>query len=345
MGRVLIDVTGLYGHTLTGIATYTTNLIRSLQSDDSLQLEGRYKVSKWRYAHQIRQASSLRCKAYTALDLLDRTDVFHGTDYWIPTSTRIKKVVTIHDLSVYHEGLWPKEFAERGKKLMERALMRARPDAVIVVSDFVKQELLDRFPSLQGRVHTVYHGADHMQRAHTLISPRPYIVALGTVEHRKNLIPMARAMELLQEDYPEFRLKIIGGTHGYRGSSIARELSQIKGVELLGYLPKEEIEVLLTEAYALAYTSMYEGFGFPILEGMRKGIPVITSNFGAMQEVAGDGAMCVDSQDREALLEAMKSIISSGSLRRTLIERGFERANAFTWQQCSDQTKSIYRSV
>lgn len=351
MLKVNIDATGLHGQKLTGVGVYVFNLIKALKNIPDLELQGSYKISvaKHRQAIQARTNLPFDLPFIPYLyDFLPKSyKLFHGPDYWIPHSKSIKKVVTIHDFSVFHEGLWGKEFAESGIRKLSEVINKNKPDHIIVVSDFIKDELIARFPTFENKVSTVYHGVDHFQKGESLAKKYdfPYIVCVGTIEARKNVLNLAKAFERLKVKFPDLKLIFAGGNAGYKGSEILNELKAIRNVVLLDYVSKDTIQNLIENAEFVAYPSLYEGFGFPILEAMYLGTPVLTSNFGAMKEVSGGHAFLADTLNEEALAKDLAYFLENEVLRTTFKAQAKQYVQSFTWQKAAEQTFEVYRRV
>lgn len=353
MFNVNIEVSGLRGQNLTGIGIYIKNLVSYLIQNNELNVSGSYKISRWKARDVIKAHSGLETLYLTVPYLeslfLGNATLIHGPDYWVPNTSKIKKVVTIHDFSVYHSGLWDDDFAKNGRKSIEKLLLKTKPDEVIVVSDFVKNELLERFPQYENKVHTVYHGADHFHEGSIEnlfpIHPKPYILCLGTVEYRKNQWNLAQSFN--HAKLQDVDLIFIGGNQGFMGEEITKDIAALQNRNIIykNYLPTSDLEKYLKNALFTVYPSKYEGFGFPILESMAMGVPVLTSNFGAMSEIAGEAAYKVNCNDIEELRNGLSILIENSALRQELINRGTERVKTFTWEKCATETVEVYKNA
>lgn len=353
MIKLIIELSSLQGTNLTGIGIYTTNLIGQLIQNRQIAINGCYKISRFKHFGSIKNHSHIN-KIYPLIPLipdfyLKKYHLIHGPDYWVPNTSKIKKVVTIHDFSVYHSGLWDDDFAKNGRKSIEKLLLKTKPDEVIVVSDFVKNELLERFPQYENKVHTVYHGADHFHEGSIEnlfpIHPKPYILCLGTVEYRKNQWNLAQSFN--HAKLQDVDLIFIGGNQGFMGEEITKDIAALQNRNIIykNYLPTSDLEKYLKNALFTVYPSKYEGFGFPILESMAMGVPVLTSNFGAMSEIAGEAAYKVNCNDIEELRNGLSILIENSALRQELINRGTERVKTFTWEKCATETVEVYKNA
>ena len=158
-----------------------------------------------------------------------------------------------------------------------------------------------------------------------------YVLAVGTLEPRKNLLRLVQAARLADV---ELR---VAGQRGWGNVDVGGD-----GVSLLGFVPDDELARLYRGALCVAYTSLYEGFGIPVLEALACGAPVVTSAGTAMAEVADGAAVLVDPSDPEAIADGIRRAIAS---RAELAARGPERARDFTWQASAEATVAVYREV
>jgi glycosyltransferase involved in cell wall biosynthesis len=173
----------------------------------------------------------------------------------------------------------------------------------------------------------------------------PYVLALGAVEPRKNLPTLVRAFAELAPTHEDLELVVAGpGGWGETAFQAAVAACGVAGrVVRLGYLQEEDRLALLSGAVALAYPSLYEGFGFPPLEAMAAGVPVVASSAGSLPEVLGDAAELVAAGDDMALADALARVIDDAGLRSRLIEAGRVRAASFTWASAAASIVELYR--
>jgi glycosyltransferase involved in cell wall biosynthesis len=172
---------------------------------------------------------------------------------------------------------------------------------------------------------------------------RPYVLCVGTLEPRKNLAGALRAFERAAP--LELRL-VIAGAQGWRNNAFERELrSHGERVELTGRISQDELVQLYAGAECLLFPSLAEGFGFPVLEAMACGTPVVAGNVTSIPELAGDAALLVDPRDDEALADALRRVLEDRDLAATLRGRGLERSGHFTWEACAAKTLDAYREA
>lgn len=278
-----------------------------------------------------------------------RFEVFHGPDYEVANLRRTAKVVTIHDLSFYEEGYGTTRANRKRQSGVARLLKKRRPEAVIAVSDFTREKLLERFPEYEGRVYTVRHGADHLlipsNKAMRPI-PYPYYLFVGNLEARKNIVGLVKAFDILKTKpgHKDTRLILVGiAGYGFEDIKAACKAAvEPEHILLPGYLSNIQLVTYYQWAEGFVYPSHYEGFGFPILEAMRLGCPVVTSSVSATREVAGDAALLVPPKDAESIAQAMERVAEDTRLRDDLTAKGVARGRSFTWAKCAEETLQVY---
>jgi glycosyltransferase involved in cell wall biosynthesis len=352
--KVNFDISVLNTHVPTGVGVYTFELIKALSNIEKIQISGSYKISNVKRLKTIRSNISIPFTAPYVPALYDffphNFDVFHGPNFWTPPTKGIKTVVTVHDLAHFNPNYSTNERCQRASFLFDRLVNEYKPDRIITVSDFVRNELLNRYPHLEKDTYTVYHGADHLMEksSSTPYFNFPYLLYLGTLEHRKNIKGLFDAYETIKSKIKGVKLVLVGNPSGHGGEEIVRYIKEndnSNNVVITGYLDNSSVKSILKNAVCSIYPSLYEGFGIPILEAMQFDIPVITSSFGAMQEVAGDAALLVDTRNKEEFSNAILNIVYNGSLRNQLITLGRKRSASFTWKKTAENSLKVYESI
>jgi glycosyltransferase involved in cell wall biosynthesis len=276
-------------------------------------------------------------------------DVVHATNYVAPP-TRAREVVSVYDLGFVRYPEFVADDALDYPELLRRAARRGA--WVHTTSDFVRDEVVATFPFPAERVVRVYpgvppvHGGD-AARGRTRGGTERYVLAVGTIEPRKNYPVLVRAFDALAGDDPDVWL-VVAGARGWGSSDFDAALTAARHrdrVRTLGYVSADDRADLLAGASALAFPSHYEGFGFPPLEAMAADVPVVASRAGAVPEVVGDAALLVDPDDPDALADALRSVLTDDTTRRGLVAQGRARHRTFSWRQTVDELLDLYGAM
>ena len=349
--RVVMDVTSLCSPRPTGVGVYVQHLFNALTSRLDLDLRGTWSFTRMRGGRHrnlppdILRLSSARWPVAAHLETLVSGALVHGPDFRVPRWSGVRRVVTVHDLAAFQPDYLPNDHARKLRRRIE-GLAKNPPHAVIMPSYAMADEMAGRFPDLADRIHAVHHGCDHLPPAATNCpaTDPPYFLFVGNVERRKNVSGLVRSFELLAARIPDVRLVIVGKS-GHGGGEIARKIagSPVNDrIDQRAWLSPQQLPDIYAGACGLVFPTWYEGFGFPILEAMWHGCPVITSKGGAMGEVADQAAMLVDPGADEEIAAAMEHLLEDRLLRQDLVERGRVHAHTFTWDSCAEATAAVY---
>jgi len=175
-----------------------------------------------------------------------------------------------------------------------------------------------------------------------------YLLSVGTLEPRKNLVRTVRAYSTLPTDLRERFPLVIVGARGWHESDIVAELAPLERsgqARVLSYVDEESLALLYAGARAVLYPSLYEGFGLPIAEAMASGAAVLTSNAGCMRELAEGAAVLVEPMDVNAIAQGMRRLLEDDAACARLRAAGLEKARHLSWQRCAEQTLQVYRRV
>jgi glycosyltransferase involved in cell wall biosynthesis len=285
-------------------------------------------------------------------------DVYHSLHHFLPPALRVPRVVlTLHDLiwiehpALIRDGRFAAlacaatHWFARGA--MSYALHRA--DRIIAVSKHSRSRALAYYGLEPSRIDVVYHGIDHdafRPSPNASAEATPYFLCLGNTRPYKNIGTAIRALALCARDRPDVRMVVSG-----RGDSIdtlthlARELGIGRRVIFTAPLSHSELLRFLHGAAALVFPSLIEGFGFPVLEALAAGCPVIASDCPTVVEIAGPAALFCDPRKPEAFAAAMTRILGDTQARSDLRQRGIRRAADFSWDRCAAETLAVYEKL
>lgn len=284
-------------------------------------------------------------------------DVVHGSNFVVPPTRRAARVVTVHDLTV---SLYP-ELCDAPTLAYPRLIRRAVADGAWVhtPSAYVAAEVVAELGVDPARVRAVHHGVPALPPPGRDRDGGPtggvvlpagcdrYVLAVGTVEPRKDYPLLVRSFAAVAAAHPDTALVIVGAD-GWGADRFAETLaaSPVRGrVVRPGYLDDAALAAALRGAAALAYPSRYEGFGFPPLQAMAVGVPVVATAGGAVPEVVGDGARLVAPGDEDALAAALVGVLDGGAAVEDLVARGRARSATFTWESCAAGLATLYRDA
>jgi glycosyltransferase involved in cell wall biosynthesis len=253
-------------------------------------------------------------------------DVLHCPTFRGPVRSSVPVVVTVHDLAVLrHPGTfnqWTRHYSRFAVPRVARAARR-----LIAVSEFTRGEIVELLGVPEERIRVIPNAVGEAFFAQGTAESGDYVLAVGTLEPRKNLGAAQQAARRLGVE-----LRVVGA-QGWGG---------VKVNGWLGRVSDEELAALYRGARCLVYPSLYEGFGIPVLEAMACGTPVVTSAGGATEEVAGGAAVLVDPHDPDAIAAGIEE---AWSRRDDLRARGLERAGQFSWKRVAAETRAVYEEA
>ena len=378
--RVAFNATPLLSP-LTGIGNYIVHLGSALAANDEIDAHSFYGY-RWRsglptarreatgeatqklrevvkpwipFKRELRQAKQRLAFGY---GLRKRAiEVYHEPNY-VPISYAVPVVITVHDLSWLR---YPETHPPDRVRWLQRGLPNAieRAAAVIVDSDFVRQEVLTTFPVRAQKVRTVHLGiaaefhprdaeATAATRARYKLENKSYVLTVATIEPRKNLTHVLNAYALLPESLRKRFPLVIAGAVGWRAKEIETELKALADrgqLRFLGRVPPAELPALYAAAAVFVFPSYYEGFGLPPLEAMASGVAVICGNRASLPEVVGDCGIGVDPDCPEETYRHLRMLLEDTARRDDIGHRGITRAARFTWDACARATLAVYREA
>jgi glycosyltransferase involved in cell wall biosynthesis len=320
--RVAVDTTPLR-LTQAGTARYLRNLLAHLSTES---------VRKLAFGSSGRASVLARELGWYpfALSAFGGADVLHCPTYYGPVRPRLPVVVTVHDLAVVrHPEAFPRWTRTYVPRMAPRVLRAAT--LVIAVSEFTRSELVAQVGLDESKIRVVSNGVDDAFGPDGEAAEGDYVLAVGTLEPRKNLARLAEAARLAGAE-----LRVVGA-RGWGGVEARGD-----GLRWLGRVDDAELARLYRGAAVVAYPSLYEGFGIPVLEAMACGAPVVTSAGGATEEVAGGAAVLVDPREPAAIAAG---IDEASRRREELRALGLARARAFRWEDVARRTVAVYEEA
>jgi len=372
--RVALDATPMLGHP-TGVGVFCQGALQALSERDDLDVSA-YAVSWLRrdvVAAHVPAKVRVQQRPMPARPLhaawkrgstpkvewfFGKVDVVHGTNFVVPPTKHAGTVVTVHDLTPLHfpELCTPATLAY--PDLIRRALRRGA--WVHTVSDFVASEVVDAFEVDPSRVVTVAHGVPELPsvslgEAGRLVErylpdgAARYILAVGTAEPRKDLPGLVRAFDqLASRSGHDDLVLLLAGQPGWGDDALTAAIDHAQAAKRIirtGWVDDVTLSALLSQAAVLAYPSLYEGFGFPPLQAMVAGAPVVATRAGAIPEVVGDAAVLTAVGDTDGLAGALDQVLTDAELRARLIAAGTARAATFSWDRCGEGLAHLYRRI
>jgi glycosyltransferase involved in cell wall biosynthesis len=365
--RVAIDATPLLAER-TGVGTFAEGAIGAISRLDSVELLAFAITWRGRDALldvvppgvgtcRLPMAARPLHRAWSRLDgpviewWTGRVDVVHGTNFVVPPAHKAAEVVSVHDLTMirYPEFCQPAtlQFPEMIRRALRRGAM------VHTDSRIVAAEVVDLLGAPAERVRVVPCGVrpellsgSHPGQPRERCG-RPYVLALGRTEPRKDLPTLVRAFDALAGGHPDLEL-VIAGPAGWAEGPLVAAIDRAQygdRIRRLGWVDQARRAALLRHASAFAYPSVYEGFGLPPLEAMAAGVPVVTTDGGSLPEVVDAAAKIVPVGDPEALAVALATVIDDEAERGRLISAGRCRAAEFTWERCAAGLVGVYHDA
>jgi glycosyltransferase involved in cell wall biosynthesis len=286
--------------------------------------------------------------------MVGRIDVFHAGDYLRPKPDGTPTVVTVHDLTTLRhprEHFWANRLRDRWK-LRWAASATHR---IIAVSEATRSDLVELLRVDPDRIDVVpeARGQDTSTMDADVVASilarygldGPFVLMVGTLEPRKNHRRMITAFERATVRWPDVRLVLVGGVGWKTGpiDAAIRESPARRRILRLGFVPDDVLRSLYRAATIVAYPSLYEGFGLPVLEAMAAGAPVLTSNRSSLPEVAGEAAILVDPESVDEMTRGLTELLASPKLRERLSVAGIQREKTFTWARTARLTMDSYR--
>jgi glycosyltransferase involved in cell wall biosynthesis len=340
--KIALDATYSLDRNPSGVGVYSREILFGLARAHP---EARYLFCY--RPHRFLRSFSDRLPGNASRRLLSENqapsaDLFHGLNQRLGIARHRRSVTTFHDLFVisgdYSTPDFRKRFTEQARAAAERS------DLIVAVSAFTARQVEQLLGVEASRIRVIHHGARPAPKSTRTIPREPVVLSVGAIQRRKNIVRLVEAFEHTASDWK----LILAGSFGF-DSETARERiersSRKQDIQVLGYVSDTQLEELYQRASILAFPSLDEGFGMPILDAMERGVPVITSNVSAMPEVAGDAALLVDPTDVNSVAAGLSRLTVSLELRDKLIHAGFAQAAKFRWEKSVEATWRVYEEL
>lgn len=362
--RIGFDITPL-SVPRTGVGTYTACLLAGLQKKYKAIFPLSHLPEKGKDRVAAKKPSSALTNKTVWMQLIlqrqikqQRLDLCHFTNHVAPLRSPCPYVLTIHDMTLW---LYPSYHPLRRLAAMRPIIPLAarRAAAVITVSASAQADIVRLLGLPEEKIIVVYEAPDPIFRQElpgvTLAKmgqkyrlPARFLLHVGTLEPRKNLVRLLEAFGALHQHRAIPHHLVLVGNKGWHFAEIFTAVQRLglQGVvHFLDYVPKPDLAALYRLADALVFPSLYEGFGLPVVEAMASGTPVITSNRGALLEVAGDAAVYLDPESSPNMAETICRTVNNRDCLADLRARGLAHAAQFSWEKAAEQTYQIYRQV
>lgn len=379
--KIGVDIRVLMDKHYSGISEYTANLLLAILAQDKNSeyqlfynsyhdLDGR--LEKWNghnsqviglhYPNKVFNYCLQKIFDYPRLDkVLGGVDVFWSPHFNFTSlsgpESGLKKVITVHDLSFLR---YPQFFSGR-KNFWHKALgvkkILREADMIIAVSENTKNDIVELAGIAADKVRVIYSGNNVAKKEWPEEKIRacfdkfgikdPFILYVGNIEPRKNISGLIKAYDKLRSEGKNIDL-VLAGAPGWKDSQIHKDwqASSYKNqIKFLGYINEEEKEILYSRASVFVYPSFYEGFGFPPLEAMTYGVPVVCSNVSSLPEIVSNAAIMINPGKPAEIAGAIKMIMADERLRARLIASGYERAKVFSWGKTAQEYLKLFKEL
>ena len=289
------------------------------------------------------------------------SDLYHATDFVLPpVFLHVKTVLTVHDLTFERD---PNSAPPRLLPFLKRVVPQSARRATHIVADSLAtaHDLSDLYGIPESKITTIYSGVDARFKPATTVSwqpqqdaalrlryqigNEPFVLAVGTMQPRKNHLALVRAFSKI--NIADVNLVIAGGK-GWLYEEVLAEIRRLglsQRVKLIGFVDDADLPALYRAAAVFAFPSLYEGFGLPPLEAMASGVPVVASNASSLPEVIAAAGLLVPPHDVDALADALVRALTDQVWRQQVIPAGIARASQFTWQRAAEQLLEVYRNA
>lgn len=279
----------------------------------------------------------------------NKFDLFIGTDGYLPLSLSCKSIAVIHDINFEH---YPQDLPFFNRIYYRKFFpaFARKADKIIAVSEFTRQDIIEKYKIAPSKISVAYNGVSEefkpldeamiRETRNKFSRGKAYFLFIGAIHQRKNIANLLRAYEQFRKENPDSEILLLfaGAKRWWTEEmeSVFQSMEFKNDIIFTGRVSFEDLAQITASAFAVTYVSTFEGFGIPIVEGMKAGVPVITSNVTSMPEVAGNAALLCDPFSVESIAGAMKKMATDENLRRELITKGLKRAQDFSWERTAE---------
>ena len=272
-------------------------------------------------------------------------------NYIVPPRVSGKVITTVFDMTYLR---FPETMDGKNRRRLQSGMRYSveRSDHILTISEFSKKEIMELLNVPEEHISVVPcapsgsgQAADFSKCAEKFGLRRPYLLYVGTIEPRKNLIRLLRAFECLKQEQNIPHQLVLAGGKGWNNEEIYQAAYSVENVIFTGYLSEEEKYSLYKNAAAFVFPSLYEGFGIPPLEAMSFGCPVVCADAASLPEVVGDAAELVDSLDELSIAQGIWNVLSDPIYADELVRRGYEQVKKYTWTASADRLTDICKAV
>jgi len=356
---------------LTGIGRYIYEISKELEKRDAFEINYFYGY----YSDKLMNPSSkptvkslktiitrftfIKKLVREIILLLGKINAKSYDIYWEPNllpnqNIKTKKLITtVHDFSfILHKEYHPKERIEYIDKYFTKNIIKS--DMIITGSHFTKNEILQRLDFKEEQIEVIYHGIDHnLFQVYSnedlkvdFELPKKFILSVGSIEPRKNLIGLLEAYSALSlEIKKEYKL-VIAGFKGWENKEIMALIEKNQeNIHYLGFISDKELSIVYNLASLFVFPSFYEGFGLPVLEAMACGTPVVCSDSSSIPEVGGDAVVYCDPNNTDDISNKMVQVLNDTELQKSMKVSGIKRAKEFTWEKSALQHIKVFQKV
>ncbi len=366
--KILVDSISLLS-SLTGIGRYTYEICNNVKNKDDFEVNYFYGYYSDKFIDDMQKSNIKSLKSFISKvplfkrvvrKIINITTKYYAPSYdlyWQPNfipndGIKANKIVTsVHDFSfILHRDFHPKERVDYFEKYFLKNIYNS--DIIITGSQYSKEEILERLDFNEDKVKVIYHGINHSifklydDRKVNFDIPKNFILSVGSIEPRKNLLGLLKAYNLFSDDMKLKYKLVLVGFKGWENIEIMDIVNKNKeNICYLGFINDEELAKVYNLASCFIFPSFYEGFGLPPLEAMACGTPVVSSNLTSMPEVCLDAAIYCNPYDIYDIKDKIELVLNDTDLQNKLILKGLNRAGKFTWDKSAKEHMDLFKEV